>query len=320
MTMVIAAKLMWRVMALAILASPVWADDFPVARCVNLDQALEAPHEGEWGYTITRPDIKWIAAQGFDTIRLPVRFDAHWNGQIVPGFLARVDAVIGWALAADLNVILDLHHFDDLMQDPSAHAATFQAIWVELAMHYADHDDRLIFELLNEPHDALSTSKAVALFKGVMPIIRAQNPDRWVIIEGGNWANIGEMGNLPRFDDRTALSFHYYGPWEFTHQQAGWLTDPLPPRAWGSEADIAAVNGDIAQAAEYGVPMLLGEFGVTVQTQDQDRADWTKAVRQAAENHDIGWCHWGFAGNFAIFDKDARDWMPGMQDALIADP
>jgi len=311
---------MWRGLALAMLASPVWADDFAVARCVNLDQALEAPNEGDWGYRITQADIVWIAAEGFDTIRLPVRFDAHWDGQIAPDFLARVDTVIDWAMAEDLNVILDLHHFDNLMRNPAANAATFQAIWVELAEYYADHDDRLIFELLNEPHDALTTPKAVALFENVMPIIRAENPDRWVIIEGGDWADLNALPALPRFDERTALSFHYYGPWEFTHQQASWLTDPPPPMAWGSDSDIASVTGDIGQAAKSGVPLLLGEFGVTSETEGQYRSDWAKTVRLAAETHGIGWCHWGFAGNFAIFDSRTRDWVPGMQDALFGQP
>ncbi len=311
---------MWRALFLALWAAPVMADGLPVARCVNLDQALEAPNEGDWGYRITRSDIDWIAAQGFDTIRLPVRFDAHWNGQIAPSFLARVDAVIGWALAADLNIILDLHHFDALMADPSTHTAEFQAIWIELAMRYADYDDRLMFELLNEPHDQLSTDRAVSLFRSLMPVIRAESPDRWVIIEGGYWANISALPELPRFDDRTVLSFHFYGPWEFTHQQASWLADPPPAVGWGSDDDRAAVRGYIAEAAQYGLPMLLGEFGVTIETNARDRADWTRTVRQEAEAHGIGWCHWGFAGNFAIFDQQARDWLPGMQDALFSKP
>lgn len=306
---------------IALAGAPAFADHaFPVSRCVNLDQALEAPNEGDWGYRITRPDIAWIAAQGFDTIRLPVRFDAHWNGQIAPSFLARVDAVIGWALAENLNVILDLHHFDDLMRDPAEHFATFQAIWIELAAHYAGHGDGLMFELLNEPHDALSTEKVVALFASVMPAIRADNPDRWIIIEGGYWANITQLSQLPRFDNHTALSFHYYGPFEFTHQQAGWMADPLPPMPWGADAERSLVRDHIAETATHGLPMLLGEFGVTVETDARYRQDWITTVRQAAEAQGIGWCHWGFAGNFAIFDRATRDWVPGMEEALLGEP
>ncbi|MEJ6404979.1 glycoside hydrolase family 5 protein [Yoonia sp. 2307UL14-13] len=299
---------------------PAFADHaFPVQRCVNLDQALEAPNEGDWGYTITRPDIEWIAAQGFDTIRLPVRFDAHWDGQIAPSFLVRVDAVIGWAMAVDLNVILDLHHFEGIMSDPAAHAKTFTAIWSQLAGHYADHDDRLIFELLNEPQEELTTEMAVALFADILPVIRAQNPTRWVVIEGGYWSNITQLSALPRLDEHTALSFHYYGPWEFTHQQATWLDEPPPPTGWGSTAERDRVKGHIAEAGRYGLPMLLGEFGVTAETEAGARADWIKTVRQEAEAHGMGWCHWGFAGGFPIFDAGRRDWLPGIAAALMGD-
>lgn len=112
-----------------LLAGPVFAETFPVERCMNLGAALEAPEEGDWGYTILRADIDRIAAAGFDTIRLPVRLDTRWDGaRLDPAFLARVDEVIGWARAAGLRTILDLHHFDAFMDDPDAMTPTLVAI------------------------------------------------------------------------------------------------------------------------------------------------------------------------------------------------
>lgn len=307
-----------RTLTLIFLLLPVLATAFPVQRCVNLDQALEAPREGDWGFVIQERQIKWIAEQGFDTIRLPVRFNAHWvDNRLTPGILARVDQVIGWAFDADLNVILDLHHFEALMENPAKHSATFHAIWRELAHHYADYDDRLIFELLNEPTDALDSDGAMALFRTAYPIIRHSNPDRWIIIEGGNWASIESLADLSRIDDRTALSFHYYSPWEFTHQQAGWMDNPPPARGWGSAQDQSAVARDFEQAARFGQPMLLGEFGVSSETDLKARLNWTRNLRETAEGHGIGWCHWGLAGNFAIMNDATGAWLPGMQDALL---
>ena len=49
----------------------------PVQRCMNLGGALEAPNEGDWGYTIREKDLEAIKAAGFDTVRLPVRWDVH---------------------------------------------------------------------------------------------------------------------------------------------------------------------------------------------------------------------------------------------------
>ena len=303
---------------LLFLCLPVCAQALPVARCVNLDQALEAPNEGDWGFIISRDNIRWIAAQGFDTIRLPVRFNAHWDGQIDPAFLRRVDEVIGWASDDGLQVILDLHHFEELMADPAAHASTFTAIWTELSTHYAGHDANLIFELLNEPTGNLDTAAAVALFVDVMPVIRKNHPNRWVIIEGGDWANLSALPDLPQFDDRTALSFHYYTPYEFTHQLATFVENPPPATTWGTKDDRTALRQDMATAGAVDAPVLLGEFGVTTLTDLDERIGWTTAVRQEAESQGIGWCHWGLSGNFAIHDPMTNDWVTGMKDALFS--
>ena len=305
-------------LALTLWSLPLWAENFPVNRCVNLDQALEAPVEGDWGYVIEQEHITWIAAQGFDAIRLPVKFSAHWDGTAIDSaFQARVDQVVDWALAVDLHVILDLHHFNEVMDDPAKYGPVLVDIWQSLGDHYAGYDARLIFELLNEPTENLSTARAVALFEEIIPNLRQSHPDRWIIIEGHEWAAIEALPDLPVIDDRTVLSFHYYTPAAFTHQQASWHPEPMPPASWGTDTERAALKADFAIAAARGAPLLLGEFGVTSPTDLSERVDWISAVRQAAEDHDIGWCHWGFARGFAIFDDDLGTWLDGMQDALI---
>lgn len=307
-----------RYLLLCLVANPVVADQFPVSRCVNFDQALEAPFEGDWGYVIAQDDIVWIADQGFDTIRLPVKFSNHWDSGLAPAILARVDQVIGWAFAEDLQVILDLHHFDGILADPDMHADMFFDIWAELSTHYAGYDDRLIFELLNEPSENLKTPQAVALFENVYPTIRADHPNRWIILEGSEWAEISALQDLPLIDDRTALSFHYYAPFSFTHQLAEWHVDPMPAATWGDAVDRQVLSNDIALAASRGLPLLLGEFGVTAPTVLSERINWIAAVREEVESHGIGWCHWGFASGFAIYDMETKDWLPGMQQALMS--
>lgn len=209
----------------------------PVSRCINLGNALDAPNEGDWGYTIQRHHLTRIADAGFDTVRLPVRFSAHWDGRISPDLLARVDQVIAWALDEGLTVILDLHHFQPLMENPGAHADTFVAIWQELSAHYSGASDGLIFELLNEPSGELTTAKAAELYRRAMPIIRRDNPERWVILGGGHWSDESELAMLPVLDDRTAHTFHFYKPWSFTHQNAPWIENPPQARTWGNASD-----------------------------------------------------------------------------------
>lgn len=52
-------------------------DYFPVKNCINLSNALDAPDEGDYGYSIRQRDLVAISQAGFDTIRLTVRWDTH---------------------------------------------------------------------------------------------------------------------------------------------------------------------------------------------------------------------------------------------------
>ena len=67
-------------LVLLLSASSAWS--FPVARCVNLDNALNSPgFEGEWGYRIERGHLDRIRRAGFDAVRLPVEFSTRWDGR-----------------------------------------------------------------------------------------------------------------------------------------------------------------------------------------------------------------------------------------------
>ncbi len=288
-----------------------------VGRCLNVGNALDGPFEGAWGSDISERDLDWIAGAGFNTIRLPVRFGSHWSGTIFPGFLARVVQVVRQAQERGLTVILDLHHFDDLMTDPDTFAPVFVAIWTELADRFEGHDDRLIFELLNEPRDAVTTARATKLYHSVLPIIRRKHPDRWIILGGGQMNSLDEMLALPNPGPRIALTFHYYDPVRFTHQQAQWTKEYYPPVTWGLPTEIAAVKADIARAARSGIAIFLGEFGVVREADTASRNAWIETVRLAAEEHGISWCYWAYGAGFDLRDFNGDEWYPGLYRALM---
>lgn len=306
---------------LLLLTGPATADGFPVARCINLGAALEAPAEGDWGYVIARADLDRIAAAGFDTVRLPVRFDTRWDGaRLDPAFLARVDEVIGWARSAGLRVILDLHHFDAFMDAPDALAPTFIAIWDALGEHYADAPGDLVFELLNEPRPPVDTARMAYLNARIIARLRPAHPTRWIVTGGGDWNKAAELDHLPPPGPFEARTFHYYEPRAFTHQQAPYLDEWLPPASWGSAFDRARIMADFAAFAALDGPLFLGEFGTYTAGPEADRLAWTETVRRAAEEEGIPWCYWSFSqGAMPGFAAVAGtgDWMPGFPDVLV---
>ena len=289
----------------------------PIGKCVNIGNRMELPDKAARFNAPADADMAWYAAAGFQTIRLPVRFDNNWNGQIQPDLLAEVDQIIAKARDLNLGVILDLHHFDALMADPDGHEDAFFAIWAELGRHYADHDSSLIFELLNEPRAAMTTQRVQALYDRVIPMLRERNPDRWIIIGGGQQYNLNEMLALPTPGPNIALTFHYYDPVDFTHQQADWTEETYPPRSWGSQSDRDRIWADMARAARQDIPIFLGEFGANTGAPAAMRADWTKNVRLAAESNGIKWCIWSDSSSFGIMDAVTREWNEGYWSALM---
>lgn len=301
---------------------------FPIRRGVNLGGALEAPSEGEWGYRIQADHLAALADAGFDGVRLPVRWDEYAEGRpnyrIDPAIFARVDEIIGQALARGLKVQLDIHHFWRLENDPRGYAPRVAALWRQIAEHYRNAPPELVFEVLNELHGAYWTpTRTTALYQQSIAAIRASNPERLIVVGPPDWNSINGLdGWTPPIDRRLAVSVHYYGPHEFTHQNAEWLEDPPSfGRAWGKSSDVEQVREHIARAADWAqarrLPLQLGEFGVNRRVPVDQRALWLRTVREACEAHAIGWCVWDLATTFEIFDQNRGAFIPELRAALL---
>lgn len=299
----------------------------PFSRCLNLANALEAPKEGEWGYTIRLEDIARIRAAGFDGVRIPVRWDAHTGPgpeyRIDPVFFARVDQVVGEALSQRLAVVLDVHHFNALSEDPQGQTAHFLAIWRQIAARYKARDQRLMFEILNEPNGPLMThSEVERLNAAALAEIRQVDKRRLVIFGGTQWNAIeGLAGLTPPDDPHLAVTVHYYAPHNFTHQNASWLKDPPRwDREWGNPDDRATVRRDVAKAAAWArerrLPLFVGEFGVNEAASLEQRVLWTTEVRRAFEAEGAAWCAWDFAAAFPTYDRTKEAWIEPMLRAL----
>lgn len=300
---------------------------FPMRRGVNLGNALEAPNEGDWGYRIDGAHLIAIKEAGFDGIRLPVRWDNHINtdGRIDPVFLYRVHEVASWAIDLDLYVQLDVHHYDALIAEPARERARFLALWRQLAEDFAGAPPSLLFELLNEPNGAQWNGARLGDLQGeTIEIVRQTNAERLIVLGPGNWQNIDALRDWRPPEGRNiAVSVHYYEPHTFTHQNAEWMGSDAPRfgRDWGTSADRVAVREHILRAAAWGArlgyAMQLGEFGANRAVPIQQRAAWTRSVREACDASGIAWCVWDFAGAFPVWDAEAGAINPLMRDALF---
>jgi len=299
-------------------------------RGVNLGNALEAPNEGEWGVILREEYFEVIHQAGFNSVRLPIRWNAHAAENapytIDPAFFARVDRLINWALRRDLVIIIDFHHYLELMADPPGHRERYLALWQQIAEHYQAYPPQVLFELMNEPNDKLDSAQWNAISEAALKIVRQSNPARNVIIGGASWNAYDQLQYLvlPAADRHLIATFHYYNPFQFTHQGADWAEGS---NAWlgtpweATDAEKAAITGHFDQVAEWArahnLPVLLGEFGAYSKAEMDSRARWTAFVAREAEKRGFAWSYWEFCAGFGVYDPVARVWREPLLKALI---
>jgi endoglucanase len=308
----------------------IFSDSKLISRGVNFGNALEAPNEGEWGVTLKEEYFEAIARAGFNSVRIPIRWSAHAGNEapytIDAKFFERIDWAIEQALSRKLAVIINVHHYAEMDRDPEACMPRFLGLWKQIAERYRQKSDRLIFEVLNEPHEKLTEELWNDMIPQALKIIRAANPRRAVIVGPGHWNSIHSLAklSLPEDDRRLIVTFHYYEPYHFTHQGAPW--DPQSAKwkgtTWtGTEKEQEDLRQAIEKAAAWGKahgrPMFLGEFGTYEVGDLESRAAWTRAVAREAERHGIAWCYWEFGAGFGVFDREAGNWRESLRSALL---
>jgi endoglucanase len=196
-------------------------------RGINLGNRLEAPKEGDWGSKILASDFPFIAARGFDHVRIPIRFSGHALASapytLDATFLERVDTVIDQALAAKLAVVIDLHAYDALATAASANRERFIGLWTQIAEHYRELPETVAFELMNEPNGQLDTTWNQLLADTVVAV-RGTNPRRLLIADAVYWADPSRLGSLALPNDANIMAaIHLYEPKLFSFQGQSWM-------------------------------------------------------------------------------------------------
>lgn len=307
-----------------------FAQNARLGRGMNLGNALEAPNEGEWGVTLSSEYFDLIKSAGFNSVRIPIRWSAHAATNapyaIASSFLQRVDWAVEQALTRKLAVVINIHHYEELMINPAAHKARFLAIWQQLAAHYQNHSGDLFFELLNEPNSLLTSSLWNQYLQEAIATIRQTNPSRIVIVGPVNWYNVSSLKTLelPANDKKLVVAFHYYNPFSFTHQGAEWVpaSDAWLGTRWsGTLAERQAILREFSEAANWGAahnrPLNVGEFGAYGKADMPSRALWTEFVARTAEANGMSWHYWEFIAGFGVYNGTTNAWNYPLLNALI---
>ena len=138
----------------------------------NLGNTLEACEKGSegkmglesetyWGnpYT-TKKTIESVKKAGFKTVRIPITWAPHLSDapdyKIDEEWLARVKEIVDWVLECDMYAVINVHHDDAfwLVTDKENEEKSIEIltkIWAQLSEEFKDYDERLVFDIMNEP-------------------------------------------------------------------------------------------------------------------------------------------------------------------------
>jgi len=295
--------------------------------------------ETGWGNPpITRELIQALKSYGYTTIRLPVTW-AEYIAEapdylIQAGRMSRVVEVVNWILDEGLYCILNLHHDGgesdrswilDAANESEETAKKLAAVWKQIAQKFGGvSQEKLVFESMNEVgFDKLwnryggginGKSEAFRILNMLnqtfVDTVRSTvgNENRFLLI-AGYWTDINlscdPLFQMPRdtLENRLLLSVHYYDPSTFC------IADKVD-NSWGFRDDWGTDN-DYAELAlqfnklkvsflEKGVPVILGEYGVTLRNKvEEGRIRWMASVTQTCLNYGISPVLWDTGGEIS---------------------
>jgi endoglucanase len=296
----------------------------------NNDGGLSA--ETFWQSTKTSQAlIDYVKAQGFKSVRIPCSWimghitDAT-NYTIDDAWMNRVQEIVDYCIKDGLYVELNDHwdggwleqSFSDISDATVAKKTEIlKKVWTQIANHFKNYDEHLMFGGLNEPGmnnlGAFGSASITALLKYEQAFIDAvratggNNSKRTLVVQGPD-TNIDQTNSLfdvTRLTDsangRLMVEVHFYDPWQFTgmEKDASWGKIWY---YWGNGNDGDADRTATAYEESYvssqmnkmkqkfvdnDIPVIIGEYGANYRFTGDDKHDasikaYYKAVNQYA--------------------------------------
>lgn len=161
--------------------------------------------------------------------RLPVSWQFLANnqlgGDLNSGNVAKYDQLVQACLGTGAHCMVDIHNFarwnGGIIGQGGPTDDQFVSLWTQLATKYADQD-RMVFELMNEPHDldinvwAATCQKVVAAIRGAgatsqMILLPGTNFDSAAtLVSSGSTAALMNITNPDGTTDNLLLDIHKY--------------------------------------------------------------------------------------------------------------
>ncbi|KAJ1912525.1 hypothetical protein H4219_005565 [Mycoemilia scoparia] len=247
--------------------------------CEKLGKSrCKAQLQRHWNEWVTEDDIRYLASNGINHIRIPIGYWALANDPKEPyvdGQVPYLEKAIGWARSAGINVILDLHGapgsqngFDNSgrfgpinwLKDQSSHDRTLAALQ-ELAKIAAKHSDTVdILQFVNEPANwGLDMKNVVSFYDTAYDKIRKIAPDvvlalhdsflpleRWHKLRNPDWQNMIMDTHIYHVFDNGQLRQSHEGHLKMTKDNGNNIA-VFNPTMWTITGEWSLATSDCAR-------------------------------------------------------------------------
>lgn len=275
------------------------------------------PGETIWqNVTTTKELIKSVHDLGFNTIRIPVTWGTmidDKNGYTIDeDWISRIQDVVDYAIEQDMYVIINIHH-DGAEQMGWLRIATtdktnlmmkFKSVWTNIAEHFKDYDEHLIFEAMNEVKgEGMSLAEENKVIMDLNQIfvnsVRAtgsNNAKRWLVV-CGKYNYIDSLVNtkggfeLPKdsVENRIMLSVHCYTTWNFCG------AENLQTTAYSLETLQGSNERELSQLEQFtsqGIPVIVGEYGCINKDNTEERAFFIEGMNKIFKKYNLIGIYW----------------------------
>lgn len=298
----------------------------------------ELDSETCWGAVATTKEmIDDLKEAGFNAVRIPVTWHTHVDEeyQISEVWLNRVQEVVDYVYDNGMYVILNIHHDDseqflypstEYLEQSVRYVTT---IWKQLSERFAEYDEHMIFECMNEPRqvgtdwewymngsegckDAVECINRInQAFVDTVRESGGNNTQRYLMLPGYDASPDGALNSgfvLPTdvegAQDKLIISVHAYTPYGFALQ-----ADGESGSSSAFDSDTARFTADIDSFMDKlykkyvanGIPVVIGEFGSRDKKQNTqariDHATYYVAAARARGMSCFWWDNNAFTGN-----------------------
>ena len=268
-------------------------------------------YETCWGQPVADAHLmKAVKEKGFRGVRIPVTWFQNMdeNGTVRAEWMTRVEEVVNYVLSQDMYCILNVHHDTGsgsqawLKADNTVYASAqerFQLLWTQIANHFKDYGEKLLFEGYNEmlagpdpnaqwsePRNASSyeaINKFAKLFVESVRATGGNNQYRNLIVTTYSASHTQKTlaaltiptdpcGN----QSHLAVEVHSYAPWNWVNVYNMTWTAACTKELQNMFADLNTYF------MTKGYPVIVGEYGTNGENEKTINASSTAAQKAEA--------------------------------------